>query len=122
MLHVLSFFFKGAQSSTALLCKRYYKQNNIELKWINMWSLKTVLNFIKIVWLPSEPVRIKKWNATTQLRQKEKYLEYEIEYVYEVITIIQLQYVTTSYEIRTVYIFNWINLSLPQLHINYYFS
>lgn len=66
-----------------------------------MWSLKTVLNFIKIVWLPFETVKIKKWNATTQLRQKE-YLEYENEYVYELITIIQLQYMTTSYEIRTV--------------------
>jgi hypothetical protein len=70
-----------------------------------MWSPKTVLNFIKIVRLSFEPVRIKKWNATTQLRQKEKYLDYENEYVYEVFNIIQLQYMTTSYEIKNC-IFN----------------
>jgi hypothetical protein len=64
------------------------------------------MNFIKIVRLSFEPVRIMKWNATKQLRQKEKYSEHENEYASEVINIIQLQYMTSSYEIRTVCIFN----------------
>jgi hypothetical protein len=67
-LHVLS-LRKGSLAQQETMPTQ---QNRIQ--WVNMRSPKTVLSFIRIVRLSFEPVRTIKWNATTQLGQKEKYL------------------------------------------------